>query len=64
MVILPLCVCVICVQSLWRPEEGFRTLRTRVTDDWELPCRCQESNLEPLKEQQVLIDHWTISVAP
>jgi hypothetical protein len=27
-------VCVICAQCLWRPEEGFRSLTPRVTDDY------------------------------
>lgn len=44
--------------SVWcprRPEEGIGSPGTGVTDDWESPCGCWESNPVPLVEQQVFL---------
>lgn len=38
-----------------RPEEGIKSLGTRVTNFYELPCGYWEPNLGPLNEQQVLL---------
>ena len=37
------------------PEEGIIFPGSGVTYVGELPCECQESNLDPLEEQQVLL---------
>jgi hypothetical protein len=36
-------------------REGIGVSKTVVTDSCELPCRCWESNLDPLEEQTVLL---------
>ena len=51
--VLPTCnTLVLDIQS---PEEGVGFPGTGVTDGCELLCRCGESNVTPLKEQQVLL---------
>lgn len=49
------CVPSVCAWFLWRPEEGIESPETRITDSWELPCRCWELNLGPLEEQQPVL---------
>jgi hypothetical protein len=49
-----MCITYIHVQSQQRPKEGLKYPETEVTDDCESPFRCQEPNLGPLKEQQVI----------
>ena len=41
--------------DLWIPEEGIRSPGTGVTDDYEPPCGCWESNLGPLEEHPVFL---------
>lgn len=38
-----------------RPEEGFSSPGTGVTDGCKLPCRCWKWNLGPLQEQSMLL---------
>lgn len=45
----------LCTLYLWRPEEGFGSLRTGVTDDCELPSGSWWSNPVSLQEQPVLL---------
>ena len=35
--------------------EGIKSPRMRVTDSYELPCKCWQLNLGPLEEQPVLL---------
>lgn len=44
-------ICVPCVSFSWRPKDGVRSSRTRVTPGYELWCRCLELNLGPLEEK-------------
>lgn len=37
-----MCVCALCVQSLWRPEGGDGSPAIVVPEGCEPPCRCQE----------------------
>lgn len=39
----------------WLAEEGVGSPGTGVTDSWELSCGCWEMNLNPLKEQPMLL---------
>ena len=48
------CLGTICVH-LQRPEEGIRSLGTRVTAGFEPSCRCWKSNLGLLEEKPVLL---------
>lgn len=50
MFVSPASVCLICVQCLWRPEEGITSSGVGVTDFSELPYGCLELNLGSLKE--------------
>lgn len=55
-----ICVCLhvymlaICVQGLKRPEEGIKSPRTEVKDNYKLSYRCWKPNLGPLDDQRVL----------
>ena len=44
-----------CMQCLQIPEEGTGSSGTIDTDSYELPCECWKLNLNPLKEQPVLL---------
>lgn len=44
----------VCARPMLRPEDGVGTSATEVKDGCKLPCRCQELNLCPLKEQPML----------
>ena len=46
-VLSPLGLCTVCVQCLWRSEEGVRSPEIRVTDNCELPHGCWKLNLGP-----------------
>lgn len=48
--VLPDCMSMQC-ECAWHPrmpEEGIESLGIRVTDDWELQCRCWDPNLDLL----------------
>ena len=45
-------------------EEDIRALGTRLWDGCGLSCRCLETNLEPLQEQQVLLTAESTSYSP
>ena len=48
-------LCTLCIQCLQRPQEGFETLGTGVTDGCELPHGYWESNVSPLCKHPVLL---------
>lgn len=47
----------------WKPQDDFRTPRTRVTDRYEPQFGCQKQNLGPMKEQAVFLTIQPISSA-
>ena len=49
-------VCHMGVWCPWRSEQDIELPGTGVTDGYEPPCGCWESNLHPLKEQRVLFN--------
>lgn len=49
------CVCTICVQCSWRPEDRFRASGPEFTDSCELLCVCWELNPCPVGEQSVVL---------
>lgn len=48
------CLCTVCMQYPWRPEESIGPLR-EVTEGCEPPSPCCEPHLGPLQAQQVLL---------
>lgn len=48
-------LCHVCAWCPQRLEEGVRALGTEVIDDDEMPCGSLEMNLDPLKEQLLLL---------
>lgn len=57
------CLCTICVQSLWMPEEGTKSLESRVTESCELPCRCLQLSTGPIEKGSWLLSHLSHSPA-
>jgi hypothetical protein len=49
------CLCIACVQCLWRPEEDISSPGTGVTDVYNPPSGLLGVEPGPLKEQQVLL---------
>ena len=49
------CMCNICMQCLWRPEEGGGSPGTEVRNGCELSYICCKLNLGPLEDQTVLL---------
>ena len=53
--ILPVCMCIMCVQNLWWPEEGISfPLGNGVTDGYTPSYGCWEPNPDALQEQVLL----------
>lgn len=51
----------------WRPQKsqkGIKTTVTGVVDSCKLPCAYWEPNPHHLQKQQVLLNHWAISIPP
>ena len=44
------CLCITCLQFLWKLEESVGSPGAGITDSCKPPCRCWEANLGPLKE--------------
>lgn len=57
------CLCTICVQSLWMPEEGTKSLESRVTESCELPSGCLQSSTGPIEKGSWLLSHLSHSPA-
>lgn len=57
------CLCTICVQSLWMPEEGTKSFESRVTESCELPCGCLQSSTGPIEKGSWLLSHLSSSPA-
>lgn len=48
------CLCTLCVQFLWQPEEDVVFSGIGSSNACEFPCECWEWNLSPPKEKPVL----------
>lgn len=57
------CMCIMCMHSIQRLEEGIRGPGTRVTDSGELSHGCQGPNHSPLKEHYMLLQLRRFSTA-
>lgn len=57
------CLCTMSVQSLWMPEEGTKSLESRVTESCELPCGCLQLSTGPIEKGSWLLSHLSSSPA-
>lgn len=58
---MSVCLHTMCTHCPWGPEEDIRFLRTRVTDDCELPWGSWKSNLGLFRRAVIHLSCWAIS---